>query len=85
MALEHVLDHRHDRLGREARRVDFAYALDPAGGLELEEEEIAAAESGRRVADDEGFQLGDFHGRRRPERGMDENQSFSVRACSSMC
>ena len=63
VALEHVLDHRDDRLGREARRIDLADALDPAGGLELEEQEIAAAESGRRIADDEGLELGDFHGR----------------------
>ena len=55
MALEHVLDHLDDRLGREARGVDFAHALDPAGGLELEDEKGAAAEGGRRIADDEGF------------------------------
>ena len=61
MAFEHVLDHRHNRLGREARGVDFACALDPAGGLELEEQEVAAAEGGRRIADYEGFQFGDFH------------------------
>ena len=28
MALEHVLDHRDDRFGREARRIDLADALD---------------------------------------------------------
>ena len=61
VALEHVLDHRDDRLGREARRIDLAHALDSAGGLELEEQEIPAAEGRRRIADDEGFEFGDFH------------------------
>ena len=61
VALEHVLDHRHDRFRREARGVDLAHALDPAGGLKLEEHEVAAAEGGRRIADDEGLQLGDLH------------------------
>src|SRR5271166_3921201 len=66
MALEHVLDHRHDRFRREARRVDLADALDPAGSLELEEQKVAAAEGGRRIADNEGRELGDFHRRRPP-------------------
>ena len=64
VALEHVLDHRDDRFGRKARRIDLADALDSAGGLELEEQEIAPAESGRRVADDEGLEFGDFHAQR---------------------
>ncbi len=82
--LEHVLDHRHDRFRREARGIDLAHALDSAGGLELEEEEIAAAEGGRRIADDEGLELGDFHGR--PDgRGGGENRRLSVRAYFSMC
>ena len=63
MMLEYVLDHRHHRLRAEARRIDLADALDPAGGLELEEQEVAAAERGRRIADDEGLELGDFHAR----------------------
>ena len=85
MALEHVLEHRHDRFRREARGVDFSHALDPAGGLELEEQKIAAAEGGRRIADDEGFQLGDLHGRPGGREGWDENQTLSVRAYVSIC
>ena len=85
MALEHILDHRHNRLGREARGVDFADALDPAGGLELEEQKVAAAEGGRRIADDESFEFGDFH--RRPVgrgEGWGELRSLGVRARLSM-
>ena len=49
--------------GREARGVDFADALDPVVGHELQEQEVAPAEGGRRIADDEGLELGDFHRR----------------------
>jgi len=65
VVLEHVLDHRNDRRGCEASCVDLADPLDPARGSELEEQEIPAAEGGRGIADDEGFQLGNFHRRRR--------------------
>ena len=41
----------------------LADALDPAIGDELHEQEVAAAESGRRIADDEGFEIHDFHTR----------------------
>ncbi len=61
MALEHVLDHWNEGGGREARRIDLADTLDPAGGLEFQEHEIAAAERGRRIADDEGLELSDLH------------------------
>ena len=59
--LEHVADHRHDRLGREARRIDLADALDSAGRPELQKDKIASAESGWRVAHHEGLQIGDLH------------------------
>src|SRR5208282_4949109 len=61
MALEHVLDHGDDRLRGEARRIDLANALDSAGGPEFQEHEVASAERGRRIADDEGFQFSDLH------------------------
>ncbi len=37
MALEHVLDHRNEGRGGEARRIDLADALDPAGGPQFQE------------------------------------------------
>ena len=67
---EHVADHRDDRLGGKARRIDFADAFDAAGGPELQEDEIASAEGGPRVADDEGFQIGDLHGTRSGQKTM---------------
>ena len=61
VALEHVADHRDDGVGREARGVDLADPLDAAGGPELEEDEIPSTESWRRIADDEGLEIGNLH------------------------
>ena len=60
---EHVLDHRNDRLGAEARGIDFAQPLDPVVGDELQKQEISPAERRRRISDDEGLQFDDPHGR----------------------
>src|SRR5262249_3687343 len=61
MALEDVLDQPDDRLRPEARGIDLAQPLDAPGGDELEKDEIAPAEERRRIADDEGPELGDLH------------------------
>ena len=71
--------------GREARRIDLADALDAAIGPELEEHEIAAAEGGRRIADDEGLEFGIFMGVRTAGEKEATNRSLCVRARFSMC
>jgi hypothetical protein len=82
--LEHVLDHRNDRLGREARGIDLAHALDSASGLELEKLKIAAAEGGRRLPTTKVFSSAIFMGVRTAGEG-DENPRLSVRAYFSTC
>ena len=61
IALGHVLDHAGGDMGREGRVVGFAVADHAAVGGELDEDEILAADAGRRIADHEGFDVGDFH------------------------
>ena len=56
-----VLDHAGDDVRAERRPVDLAEPLDAVVGGQLEEDEVAAAEVGRRVADDERLELGDLH------------------------
>ncbi len=58
----HVLDHLRHHVGAEGRRIDLAESLDAAVGGQLEEDEIASAEMGRRVAHYPGFDVGDLHG-----------------------
>ena len=57
-----VLDHARHELRRDRRRVDLAEALEATVGLELEEDEVAAAVARSRIADDEGADAGDPHG-----------------------
>ena len=57
-----VLDHGGDHMGSEGRGIDLAEAFDAVVGGELQEDEIASAEMGRRVADHVGFDVGDLHG-----------------------
>ena len=59
--VEDVLDHARDDVRAERRRVDLADALDAVVGDELQEDEVAAAEMGRGVPDDECLELGDLH------------------------
>src|SRR3954452_947402 len=66
---ENILDHRDDGFRPEARRVDLANPLDPAVCDELQEDEVAAAMKGRRVADDEGLDVGDLHDGSPAQRG----------------
>ena len=55
---------RATTLRAEGRGVDLADADDAVVGDELEEDEVAPAEAGRRVADDEGLEVGDLHVRK---------------------
>ena len=57
-----VLDHAGDDVWPERRGVDLPDPLDPVVGDELEEDEVAPAEVGWRVADDERLETGDLHG-----------------------
>jgi hypothetical protein len=50
-------------VGAEGIGIDLADAVDAIVGDELHEQEIAAAESGRRIADDEGLEIHDLHKR----------------------
>ncbi len=61
VACADVLDHSRDDMRPEGCRVDLADPLDPVVGDELEEDEVAAAEVGRRVGDDERLEPGDLH------------------------
>ena len=61
VARDDVLDHPATSVRRDGRDVDLAEALDARVGLELEEDEVAAAVAGRRVADDERADAGDLH------------------------
>src|SRR5262245_24071367 len=62
MAIEYVLHHFGHGVRAEGVSVDLAHAFDAVVGNQLEEHEIAAAEGRRRIADDEGLKIGDFHG-----------------------
>ena len=48
--------------GETVADVDLAEPLDARVGLELEEDEVAAAVAGGRIADDERADAGDLHG-----------------------
>src|SRR6185436_11964068 len=62
IAAEHVLGHRLDDLRTEAVAVDLADATDAVVGRQLDENEVAAAEAGRRIADDENLDVLCLHG-----------------------
>ena len=51
-----------DKLRAEGRAIAFADAGDAVVGRQLDEDEIAPAPGGRRIADDEDFEVFDFHG-----------------------
>ena len=61
IALGHVLDHAGRDVAGEGGVVGLAIADDAAVGGQLDEDEIFAADAGRRVADDPGLDVGDFH------------------------
>ena len=65
IALGEVLDHPRRDMRAERCVVRLAVADDAAVGGELHEDEIAAADAGRRVADNPGLDVGDFHARLR--------------------
>ncbi len=62
VALEHVLDHRLDDLRPESVAIDLADAGNAVVGGQLDEDEVAPAPFLRRIADDEHFEVFDFHG-----------------------
>ena len=61
VSIEDILDRPHDDAGMHGRRVDLAHALDPVRSGQRQEDEVAPAVRGRRVADDERAKLGDLH------------------------
>src|SRR5262249_7281631 len=61
MSLDHIGDHAGDDMGAEGGGIDLADTLDPVIGDELQEDEIAPAETRRRIADDEGLEVLDLH------------------------
>jgi hypothetical protein len=63
-ALADILDHLGDDVGMERHGIDLAHALDPVISLELDEDPVEPAEMRRRIADDEGLEVGDLHARR---------------------
>ncbi len=75
MPLEHVGDHRLDHLRPEGVAIDLADAGDAVVGRELDEDEVAAAEARRRIADDEGLEVLDFH-----ERPPGRYSTLSIRS-----
>jgi hypothetical protein len=58
-----VFDHLGDNMGVKRHRVDFAIADDIAIGDQLEKDPVPTTKMGRRVADDKGFDICDFHKR----------------------
>jgi|GEM_PF-1019885 len=54
--------HRLDHARTKGRRIDLAIANHTTGGRQLDEDEIAPAKTGGRIADDEGFERGNLHG-----------------------
>ena len=67
VARAHVFDHRRHGVGAERRGVDLADTLDAVVGDEFQEDEVAAAEVGRRVPDDERLDRCDLHRLGRPD------------------
>ena len=61
LAGANILNHLGDDMGVKRHRIDFAVADDVAIGDQLEKNPIAPAKVGRRVADDKGFDICDFH------------------------
>ncbi len=61
MAGEGVLDDGDERPGPGAGGVDLAVADRAVVRRQLDEQEVAPAEAGRRIAHDEGLQVGDPH------------------------
>ncbi len=57
-----ILYHCGDGSRPEAGRVDFAHALNAAVRGQLQEDEVASAVTGRRIADDEGLESDQLHG-----------------------
>ena len=62
VAREHVSDHGAHGLRADGRGIDLAPADDAAGGGELHEDEIAPAETRRRVAHHQNVEIGELHG-----------------------
>src|SRR5262245_11303531 len=62
VAAEHVLGGGLDDLRAEAVAIDLADAGDAVVGRQLDENEVAAAEAGRRIADDENLDVLCLHG-----------------------
>src|SRR5690606_29970525 len=61
VACGHVLDHSGGDMGGEGGVVGFAIADDAGIGPQPDEDEIPAADAGRRVADDPGLDVDDLH------------------------
>ena len=60
-AFHHVFDHLLDHAGVKGQAVDLAQAFDAFVGDELQKDKVAPAKTGRWVAYDKGFYVGDFH------------------------
>src|SRR5439155_75910 len=78
-----VLDHLHHHARRKGGVIDFAHALDAVIGDELEENEIAPAGHGRRIADHESLETGYFQGRCSPARQIAEEHYQGPRRTAS--
>jgi hypothetical protein len=83
--LEHVLERPLDHGRMQRCGVDLADPRHAVVGRELEEDEVAPSEGGRRVADDEGLELRDLHGRRDENDGSQwtSSESFAPNATRS--
>jgi len=62
VALEDVLQHAANHFRVERQAIGLADPVHVVVGGELDEDEITSTDTGLRVADDEGAQLGQFHG-----------------------
>lgn len=58
-----VLNHLGDDMGMKRHRIDFAVADNITIGDQLEKDPVPASKVGRRIADDKGFDIDDFHKR----------------------
>ena len=66
IATEHILDHFGDQMRFEWHAIRFAYARHTGISRDFHKNKIAPAKMRRRIADDEGFDVGQFHCVRNP-------------------
>ena len=80
VAVEGVLDHGRHGLGAEGVAIAFADAGDAVVRRQLDEDEVAPAPGGRRIADDEDFEVLDFHGLESSWNGLASSRKPGRRA-----